>query len=67
MTVTYDRELLIRVLVYHQRKDSQYCACGWGVLGASHAAHVTDVYETCAGDVPLRYVSAPDEVNEEGS
>lgn len=28
------------VLVAHQRKDSQFCLCGWGELGRSHAAHV---------------------------
>jgi hypothetical protein len=43
--IGYDREVLIKVLVYHQRQDAQYCTCGWGVLGESHAAHIADVYE----------------------
>jgi hypothetical protein len=46
--IPYDRELLISTLVYHQRKDAQYCLCGWGKLGASHAEHVADVYEQSA-------------------
>jgi hypothetical protein len=41
----YVRDVLIEVLVYHQRTDATYCACGWSVLGASHAEHVADVYE----------------------
>lgn len=41
----YDRAVLVEVLVYHQRLDAQYCACGWGRLGQSHADHVADVYE----------------------
>lgn len=41
----YDRESLVTVLVYHQRKDIRGCCCGWSVLGASHAEHVADVYE----------------------
>lgn len=36
--------VLVEVLVYHQRKDSQFCCCGWGVLGASHAEHVAGVF-----------------------
>lgn len=30
------------VLVAHQRTDTSGCHCGWGRLGASHAAHVLD-------------------------
>lgn len=41
----YDRAVLVEVLVYHQRLDVGHCCCGWGVLGASHAEHVADVYE----------------------
>ncbi len=41
----YDRAVLVNVLVYHQRLDSSCCACGWGVLGASFAEHIADIYE----------------------
>jgi predicted metalloprotease with PDZ domain len=41
----YDREVLVTVLVYHQPTNTSGCHCGWGVLGASHAEHVADVYE----------------------
>jgi hypothetical protein len=45
----YDREQLVATLVYHQRKSSEACACGWGEggskLGYSHAEHIADVYE----------------------
>jgi 16S rRNA G1207 methylase RsmC len=41
----YDRAVLVEVLVYHQRTADTGCACGWGVLGASFAEHVADVYE----------------------
>lgn len=41
----YDRDLLVAVLVYHQRQSIKGCACGWSVLGASHADHVASVYE----------------------
>lgn len=41
----YDRDLLVAVLVYHQRKDIKGCGCGWSVLGASYAEHVATVYE----------------------
>jgi hypothetical protein len=41
----YDREVLVEVLVYHQRKDASRCACGWAELGRSHAEHVATVYE----------------------
>lgn len=43
--VRYDRGVLADVLTYHQRKDASSCACGWSVIGASHAEHVTDVYQ----------------------
>jgi hypothetical protein len=41
----YDRAVLVAVLVYHQRLADSTCSCGWGVLGASFADHVADVYE----------------------
>lgn len=47
--LTYDRGVLINVLVYHWRTNISGCGCGWGDLpahlGLSHAAHVADVYE----------------------
>lgn len=44
-TLPYHRELLVAVLVYHQRTDTSGCHCGWALLGASHPEHVADVYE----------------------
>ena len=41
----YDRDVLVDVFVYHFRRDSASCGCGWAELGRSHAAHVADVYE----------------------
>lgn len=41
----YQRDVLIAVLVQHQRKDISGCWCGWSQLGASHPEHVADVYE----------------------
>ena len=41
----YDRKLLVEVLIAHQRKDAQFCICGWGRLGFSHAEHIADMYE----------------------
>lgn len=49
--VRYDREVLTTVLVYHQRASVQFCACGWGELGKSHADHVANVYEQSVGAV----------------
>lgn len=43
--MTYDRAVLVEVLIYHQRASIERCACGWDRLGASHAEHVADVYE----------------------
>ena len=45
MPIRYDRDVLVQVLVFHQRQDPQYCTCGWGELGKSHADHVADIYE----------------------
>lgn len=49
MTDHYRRPLLVEVLVYHWRTETSGCGCGWGVLGASHAEHVADVYEIAVG------------------
>lgn len=43
--MTYLRDVLVEVLVYHQRKNITSCACGWSQLGESHAEHIADVYE----------------------
>lgn len=43
--VTYDRAVLVDVLVYHYRDDIKGCGCGWSQLGASWPEHVADVYE----------------------
>jgi sRNA-binding protein len=42
---TYDRDVLVTVLIHHQRMDIGGCLCGWSVLGASHAEHIADAYE----------------------
>lgn len=49
--MTYDRDVLVECLVYHQTLDGPppftfTCACGWRELGASHAEHVADVVES---------------------
>lgn len=44
-SIQYDRDILVDTLVHHQRKDSQYCTCGWGVLGMPHSGHIANVYE----------------------
>ena len=41
----HNREILVNVLIYHWRTNTSGCGCGWGVLGASHADHVVEVYE----------------------
>lgn len=41
----YDRELLVRVLVDHQRRADSNCHCGGLKLGESWAVHVADMYE----------------------
>jgi hypothetical protein len=43
--VIYDREILVRVLVYHWPTRNSGCWCGWAELGASFPEHVADVYE----------------------
>jgi len=41
----YNREVLVTVLIYHQRKDIEGCYCGWAEPGKSHAEHVAAIYE----------------------
>jgi hypothetical protein len=44
--VNYWRPELVKTLVNHQQRCSDGgCHCGWGVLGASWAEHVADMYE----------------------
>lgn len=50
----YDRDVMISVLVYHQRRDITFCSCGWGALGRSHAEHVVEVYEQTMRNKYLR-------------
>lgn len=49
MIGAYDRSVLVKVIVYHQRMDDSTCACGRGKrpeqLGLSFADHIADVYE----------------------
>ena len=52
MEPTYDRDTLVTVLVYHYRKDSESCGCGWAELGRSHPEHVADVYEQSVTATP---------------
>lgn len=46
LAAVYDRAewkaLMAEVLVAHQRTSPQYCRCGWGDLGKSHADHKAD-------------------------
>jgi hypothetical protein len=43
--LTHRRDVLVSTLIYHYRKNSESCGCGWGELGHSHPEHVADVYE----------------------
>lgn len=43
--VKYDRDLLLKVLVYHQHNEDSSCICGWAKLGKSHPEHVVNIYE----------------------
>lgn len=36
--------VLVEVLIYHYRKNSSDCGCGWSELGALHPAHVAEVF-----------------------
>jgi hypothetical protein len=42
---TFDRDVLVEVLVYHWPTATSGCWCGWAELGKSFAGHVADVYE----------------------
>jgi hypothetical protein len=44
-TIPFNRDVMMTVLIYHQRKDISVCGCGWSKLGHSHAKHVVEVYE----------------------
>jgi hypothetical protein len=39
------RNLLVDILVRHQRLKDGGCSCGWDVWGRSWAAHVANAYE----------------------
>jgi hypothetical protein len=41
----YDRDLLLDVLIYHQRQNIGACHCGPLQPGSSYCEHVRDVYE----------------------
>jgi len=43
--VTYDRAILVNVLIYHVRTATSGCPCGWHELGRSWPGHVADIYE----------------------
>jgi len=45
----YDREVLVAVLIAHQRLTIRECRCGWNFLGKSQAEHVIDSYEQVMG------------------
>lgn len=45
MSVRYERDVLVNVLIYHQRSSLRSCRCGWNILGASHPEHIADEYE----------------------
>jgi hypothetical protein len=45
----YIHELLVAVIIAHQRTNSDKCACGWSMLGASHAEHIAEKYEAAVG------------------
>lgn len=43
-------QLLVAVLIAHQRRDIKGCNCGWSDLGKSHAVHVADMYAAALGE-----------------
>jgi hypothetical protein len=61
---TNPRQLAIDVLVAHQRKNSQYCLCGWGELGMSHPAHVAAILDVagCLRTRPPQRETGPDRI-----
>ena len=58
--VTYNRDLLNAVLIYHQRTSIKGCGCGWSRPGASYTEHVVDAYEEAQ-----RQGMTPDNVREQ--
>jgi hypothetical protein len=55
-SIPYDRDVLGRVLTYHQRKDITSCECGWAELGKSHPEHVVDIYEMTIKETSGTYI-----------
>jgi hypothetical protein len=61
VSVAYDRDVLIDVVVGHWPTATSGCSCGWQRLGHSFAEHIADVYEgivaqtkfcrTCSTDI----------------
>jgi hypothetical protein len=50
-SLSYDRDLLLAVLIAHQRNSTHSCQCGWDdLLGHAHPEHVIEMYEQVAGD-----------------
>lgn len=47
--VRYSRQMLMAVLVEHQRAEDSACSCGWHVLGGAWSQHVADCYEAGMG------------------
>jgi hypothetical protein len=45
----FSRQMLVAVLIEHQRHDPARCLCGWDQIGRSHAEHVADIYEAAMG------------------
>ena len=45
----HNNDLLVQVLVAHQRNGHKGCHCGWNPLGKSYAQHVADIYEAALG------------------
>ena len=44
--MTYNRDVLVHVLIYHYREQpGGGCGCGWNELGRSWPEHVATVYE----------------------
>lgn len=41
----YNRDVMVAVLVVHQRHRPDACLCGWSELGKSHAEHIASEYE----------------------
>lgn len=41
----YKRNLLVAVIINHNRINIGNCLCGWNIYDGSHAEHIADVYE----------------------